>query len=253
MSETATVTAGHSSSEARRPAAGPEPVSGRWVLFPLLVATNGAAAWGQSFWLHDNVTETTWHPEVRWTIAVTVALVLELLGVFLANMADQSEERGLPASGIRTLSYAVGLFIGAQNFAHWAGATFWAALIFGFLSTISPFAWAIYTRVRRARRDAPSRWLWHPVESIRLTRYAAWEGIADPEQARMAYELLRNSVDDPRPTSGTGRSKEDIGREANRAKLEDPSKSWEKIAADMGVTPSYLYQCRKAADKEDQS
>lgn len=250
MSEAATFTAGLSSSEAR-PAAGP--VSGRWVLFPLLVATNGAAAWGQSFWLHDNVTDKTWEGFVRWGIAISVALVLELLGVFLANMADQSEERGLPAAGIRTLSYAVGLFIGAQNFAHWVTTTFWAALVFGFLSAISPFAWAIYTRVRRARRDAPSRWLWHPIESIKLTRYAAWEGIADPDQARMSYELLRGSKEDPRPTSGTGRTKEDIGREANRMKLEDPSLSWEKIAASLSVTPSHLYQCRKAAEKEDRS
>jgi hypothetical protein len=245
MSEPVTVPVGNSSSsEVPGPAAGKIP--GRRVLFPLLIATNGAAAWGQSYWLHDNVTGAEWSTYVRWTIAIAVALVLELLGVFLAQMADQAEERRLPAGGIRTMSYAVGLFIGCLNFSHWLTTAVAAAVIFGFLSSISPFAWGIYARVRRARRDAPSRWLWHPIKSISLTRYAAWEGIADPEQARMAYEMLRNSDGDPRPVSGPReRTKEEIGMAALDIRSKNPAMSWERIAAGLGITPSYLYQCRR--------
>jgi hypothetical protein len=248
MPEPVTVPIGDlSSSEVPGPAAGKIP--GRRVLFPLLIATNGAAAWGQSYWLHDNVTGTEWSTYVRWTIAIAVALVLELLGVFLAQMADQAEERRLPAGGIRTMSYAVGVFIGALNFSHWLTTAVAAAVIFGFLSSISPFAWGIYARVRRARRDAPSRWLWHPIKSISLTRYAAWEGIADPEQARMAYEMLRTGDDNPVPVSGSGgRSRKELGMEAFRMRVETPGLSWEKIASRLGVSPSYLYQCRKEAE-----
>lgn len=253
MSQPDTFIAGNSSSEIP-PAAGTVPVPGRWVLVLILLLVNSGATIGQSGWFRDNVTTKVILGAGVATVVIALVLavilggVLEMIGAYLAMMADALDARGMPSGGIRAGSYATGLLIGTLNFAHWWAYGWQASVALGFLSAISPFLWGILARVRRGTLTAPSRRIWHPIRSFELIRYAAWEGIADEDQARMSLELSRNPADDARPVSGAGeRTKEDIGAEAIRIKSDHPERSWERIGADMGYTPSYLYQCRKIA------
>lgn len=163
---------------------------GRWGLLPILVLVNAAAIWGQAGWAGDNLVPQA--PAKAWPLALVIvvcagfATAIELTGVFLANKADQAEDAGIAAGGIRLGSYAVGIFSGVLNFSHFWQVGPTAAMAFGFLSTISPFLWGIDSRVRRGRQVAPSRRFWHPVRSVELLRFAAWEGIADEDLALRA-------------------------------------------------------------------
>lgn len=147
------------------------------LLAVVLVLVNSAAIWGQAGWALDHIVPPGWHWLAGLALSLGFAAALELIGVFLATMADESESRDLPAGGVRLMSYAVGLFSGALNFSHFLGVTFAAAVAFGFLSAVSPFLWGIYARVRRGRPVAPSRRFWHPARSVALIRFMAWEGI----------------------------------------------------------------------------
>lgn len=159
------------------------PKRGRWGLLPILVLVNAAAIWGQAGWAYDNLIKPGWHITLVIAVCGGFAAAIELTGVFLANKADQAEDANIPAGGIRLGSYAVGVFSGVLNFSHFLPVGHAAALAFGFLSMVSPFLWGIDSRVRRGRQVAPSRRFWHPLRSISLLRFAAWEGIADEELA----------------------------------------------------------------------
>jgi hypothetical protein len=148
------------------------------LLVAVLVLVNAAAIWGQAGWALEHIVPDGWDWWAGLAISLGFAAALELIGVFLAMMADESEARDLPSGGVRLASYAVGLFSGGLNFSHFLGVTFAAACAFGFLSAVSPFLWGIYARVRRGRPVAPSRRFWHPVRSVELIRLMAWEGIA---------------------------------------------------------------------------
>lgn len=247
MSETATVPAGVASSSEGSPAAGVLP--GRRLLVLILLLVNTAATVGQSGWFLDNVTGTFGLlPYVALGLAVVIGAVLEMIGAYLATMADALDAQRLPSGGVRAGSYGVGLLIGALNFAHWWANGWQASVSLGFLSAISPFLWGIYARVRRGTPTAPSRRLWHPFRSFTLVRFMAWEGIASEEEGVIALEMSGLTSDDNAPTSGTGgRSMADIGREAVRLKAEQPGRSWESIAEEFRVSDSYLRRCRKAA------
>lgn len=156
---------------------------GRWGLLPILVLVNAAAIWGQAGWASDNLIDEAWDWRLVIAVCAGFAAAIELTGVFLANKADQAEDAGIPAGGIRLGSYGVGIFSGVLNFSHFSQISLAASVAFGFLSAASPFLWGIDSRVRRGRSVAPSRRFWHPVRSVALLRYAAWEGIADEEQA----------------------------------------------------------------------
>jgi len=158
-------------------------IRGRGVLVPILVLVNGAAVWGQTGWALDHIVDEAWVFAASLTLSLMFSFAIESIGVYLAMMADAADEVGLPSGGKRLGSYAVGLFSGALNFSHFLGVTFAAAVAFGFLSAISPFLWGIYASVKRGRAVAPSRRFWHPHKSIALLRYAAWEGIADEDEA----------------------------------------------------------------------
>lgn len=159
----------------------------RIVLVPILVLVNAAAIWGQTGWALDNIVQESWTFYVQLALALGFATAIELIGVYLAIMADEADDSGLPSGGKRLGSYAVGLFSGALNFSHFLSVSLAAAITFGFLSAISPFLWGVFASVRRGRAVAPSRRFWHPIRSIELLRYAAWHGIADED---LALELM---------------------------------------------------------------
>lgn len=247
MSETATVHAGTSSSSEGSPTAGGK-IPGRWLLVLILILVNSGATVGQSGWFFDNVTGKFglwgW---VALVLAVTLAGALEMVGAFLAQMADALDARGLPSAGIRFGSYLIGLLIGALNFAHWWAYGWQVSVAFAFFSTISPFLWGIYARVKRGMLSAPSRRMWHPYRSVELIRFMAWEGIASEEEGVIALEMSRITSDNNAPTSGaTGRSMAEIGAEAIRLRAENPARSWESIARELRITDRHLRDCRKA-------
>jgi hypothetical protein len=148
------------------------------LLIGILMLVNSAAIWGQAGWALEHIVPARWDWRAGLALALGFAAALELIGVFLATMADEAEARHQPAGGIRLGSYAVGLVSGALNLSHW-GVWTAAAAAFGFLSAVSPFLWGIYSRVRRGRPIAPSRRFWHPVAAVRLIRHMAWNGLTD--------------------------------------------------------------------------
>jgi hypothetical protein len=145
------------------------------LLIGILMLVNSAAIWGQAGWALDHIVPAEWDWRAGLALALGFAAALELIGVFLATMADEAEARRQPAGGIRLGSYAVGLVSGGLNLSHW-GVWTSAAFAFGFLSAVSPFLWGIYSRVRRGEPIAPSRRFWHPVAAMRLIRFMAWHG-----------------------------------------------------------------------------
>jgi hypothetical protein len=175
--------------------------SGGWAsgaaLLLTLLLVNVAAVWGQAGWALSNVAPSI--IPANWTHAHVLAVVLacgfamaiEGVGVFLALSADESDEAGLPAGGVRLASYAWGLFVsGGLNLSHWGiGA---AGIAFASLSAISPLLWGVRARIRRGRSIAPSRRFWHPIRSVALIREMAWEGIATEEQG-IAFLAARGS------------------------------------------------------------
>lgn len=156
-----------------------------FALLVTLLLVNGAAMWGQAGWALAHVAPRMIPPAWDWRfglgLAVAFAVALESVGVFLALSADDADEAGLPAGGIRLASYAVGLVSGGLNLSHWGWGA--AGVAFAFLSAISPFLWGVRARIRRNRVVAPSRRLWHPVRSVALIREMAWRGITTEEEA----------------------------------------------------------------------
>ena len=64
----------------------------------------------------------------------------------------------------------------------------------------------------------------------------------------ISLEMSRMASDDNAPTSGAGgRSMAEIGAEAIRLREENPGRSWESIAKEIGVTDRHLRDCRKVA------
>lgn len=247
MSETATFTLGTvPSSEAVPPAPRSSGGRARGLLVLVLILVNSAAIWGQAGWALENIVPAGWDWRAGLALSLGFAAALELIGVFLATAADEAEEKGQPAGGVRIGSYAVGLISGGLNLSHWGLFTA-AAFAFGFLSTVSPFLWGVWSRVRRGRPVAPSRRFWHPIESVKLIRFMAWEGIVSEIDA--IRELDFRNAPEIAPVSPPGRSmtKAEIGTEAFRLKAEDPTRSWESIASEFGISASHLYQCRKAS------
>lgn len=169
---------------------------GLGLLVSVLVIVNGIAIWGQAGWAHSHLVPQMLPASlvssehgllIGYGTALVLAAALELTGVYLAVMADEAQRNGQPSGGLRIGSYLCGLLSGALNFSHWTGLA--AKLSLGFLSTISPFLWGVFSRVRHGETIAPSRRLWHPFKSIKLIRRMAWEGEAnETEMIRVMKE-----------------------------------------------------------------
>jgi hypothetical protein len=208
------------------------------LLIGILMLVNSAAIWGQAGWALEHIVPARWDWRAGLALALGFAAALELIGVFLATMADEAEARHQPAGGIRLGSYAVGLVSGALNLSHW-GVWTAAAAAFGFLSAVSPFLWGIYSRVRRGRPIAPSRRFWHPVSAVRLIRHMAWHGLTDELAAIEALAESTqggsngNQLGEARPQSergdhlgggeGSGGAGEGDGPQGGRAAGGDPA------------------------------
>jgi hypothetical protein len=177
--------------------------SGAALLLTLLLV-NVAAVWGQAGWALSNIApkiipdDWTHAPVLAVVLACGFAMAIEGVGVFLALSADESDEAGLPAGGVRLASYAWGLFVsGGLNLSHWGiGA---AGIAFASLSAISPLLWGVRARIRRGRSIAPSRRFWHPIRSVELIREMAWAGIATEEQGIAFLAARQDATPAPAP------------------------------------------------------
>lgn len=228
------------------------------VLLAVLILVNAVAIWGQSGWAYEHITPPGWKNTERVVMALAFACAIELVGVYLAQMADVALGAGLPAGGLRWASYGMGTLAGALNFDHFRPWGLPAAVAFGFLSASSPFLWGVYAKLRhrvtsgntlrRGVRLSPARKLWHPVRSMRVVRLAAWEGIEDEDQAVRAFTIMIERPTDDAPVSpAAGMTKVELGQHAYRLKTEAPDRTWASIADEMGATERWLLECRKAA------
>lgn len=231
-----------------------------WMIVSFLVVLNLVAMGGQAAWFYEHVVP---HGKAGWAAAIGIALVVEMIGVYLSSMAHASLMANQSAGLLRFGSYAVGLLVGALNYAHYS-TVLAAAVTFGALSTISPWLWAVYSRfVNRDRlaelglvdargvKLSTSRKFWHPVKSTKVIRYAAWEGITDPATAVRAWEMDRSDpaapVSPALPPLPAVRDDVEADRKFYETMWElKEGRTWKQVAEHLNVTEKTLYNRRKA-------
>lgn len=182
----------------------PTPVRrGRAFLIVPLVLVNLAAVWGQAGWAFTNLHH-------GMVVAVLFACAIESIGIYLAWEAHESLMADHASTVLRLGSYGIGALAGVLNFLHFQPEGLSTAFAFGVLSSISPWLWAIWSRARNRHRLAEldmvdvrgvklgtARKLWHPMKSLQVMRWAAWEGITNPGDAVTGWEWSRNNPEPP--------------------------------------------------------
>lgn len=184
-------------------------VRGRAFLVVPLVLVNLAAVWGQAGWAFENITTGGWPGLI---VSILFAAAVESIGVYLAWESHESLMADQASAQLRLGSYAIGVLAGVLNFLHFSAQSFATGIAFGALSAISPWLWAIWSRARNRARLAElglvdvrgvklstARKLWHPLKSVRVLSWAAWEGITDPLEAVSGWEGAQSA---PLPVVG---------------------------------------------------
>jgi hypothetical protein len=129
---------------------------------------------------------------------VLYAATIESIAVNVAAHAHASQKKNDSAFRTKMASYALGVVVGALNYSHYA--PHWhptaKAVSLGLLSAASPWLWGMFSR--RVSRDlfmekgllegravklGATRWLWHPVNSLKAMRWATWLGVQNPLEA----------------------------------------------------------------------
>jgi len=170
------------------------------LIVPLLLV-NTVAVYGQTQWAHKNLTPDSQY----WLVAVGFAFAVESIGVYLAAEAHRALLAGDASLRLRLGSYGVGGLVGTLNYAHFAPALDEPnakAIVFGVLSAISPYLWAIRSRSMsrdrlralnlidgRAVKFTAAQWLLFPIQSARAFRAAVWAGETNPSRARALVGL----------------------------------------------------------------
>lgn len=163
-----------------------------------LVLVNSAAVWGQAGWAFESITRGGAFGAV---IAVLFALAVESIGVYLAWESHESLMADQSSAMLRFGSYGIGLLVGVLNYLHFSAQSVPTGIAFGALSSISPWLWGVWSRARNRTRLAElgevdvrgvklstSRKLWHPIRSVQVMSWAAWEGVTDPAAAVAGWE-----------------------------------------------------------------
>ena len=163
---------------------------GRAFLAVPLILVNLSAVWGQAGWAYDHITAG------GIVVALLFAFSVESIGVYLAWESHEALMADQASAFLRFGSYAVGGLVGVLNYLHFSAQSFAIGIAFGALSAISPWLWGIWSRARNRTRLAElglvdirgvklstARKLWHPVRSVRVLSWAAWEGVTDPADA----------------------------------------------------------------------
>jgi hypothetical protein len=169
-----------------------------------VVLVNAMAVWGQGGWAFEHLTNANGPEDVA--VALLFAASVESIGVYLAWEAHAALMADQAAGLLRAGSYGVGVLVGVLNYAHFAddGRPTAQAVTFGLLSAISPWLWAIRSRSlnrgrlaeldmidERGLKLSTNRKFWHPIKSLRVTRWAAWSGVTKPADAVSGWEASR--------------------------------------------------------------
>jgi hypothetical protein len=144
---------------------------------------------------------------------------LESIAVYIGWHAHQALLSGDSAIKLRASSYFVGAIVGGLNYEHFAGnggAPTVKSAVFGLMSLISPWLWAMHGRYanRKRLRDlgliderAPhfsgGRWVHFPVQTLGALRWGIANNVQDPAAAWDGYQKVRRSravLRDKRPT-----------------------------------------------------
>lgn len=239
-----------------------------WLIL-LLVGINGAATVGQTKFFLPRVTNANGWED--WALAGYIALCIEMIGVYLASMAHAALMADQSAGLLRFGSYIVGGGVGFLNYWHFCGPN-WTptalALVFGGFSAISPLLWAIYSRHKhRARltelglvdkrgvKLSINRKIWAPWKSLKVMKFAAWEGITNPDEAVRAWELREAAKQldgDPSPVSpATGtlpfRKRTERWEEISHLRDIHPGITQAEVAKMLGCTERTVRNCAAAA------
>lgn len=231
-----------------------------------LVLLNTTAIYGQASWFRAHLSGLPDGP-AGWVVPVGVSLAIEMIGVYLMAMAHAAIMANQSAATLLFGGYSIGLTMGALNYSHFAptGRPNPSAATFGLLSAISPWLWRIYSRyVHRARlaelgqldargvRLGLNRQIWHPIKSLRVRSFAAWEGITSPEDAVRGWELMRGCEDAPvSPAPAAKRTAAEWVAMAESVRAAEPSLSWPEVAQRIGCSDRHLRTCRKSITKEN--
>lgn len=176
----------------------------RWarhaVLVTPLALVNGAAVYGQVQWAMSNLTDDS------IPFAILFALTVESIAVYLAYEAHTALLAGDASLRLRTASYLAAGTVGALNYSHFANPDWTptaSALVFGALSSISPWLWSI--RSRSLRRDhlrgaglidprsahfAAAKWINFPIRTVRAYRWSVDHGV---QEERTSWESSRTA------------------------------------------------------------
>lgn len=208
---------------------------------PLLLV-NLAAVWGQAGWAYDHITSGGF---LGFVVALVFAGAVESIGVYLAWEAHESLMADQASAFLRFGSYAVGLLVGLLNFWHFSATSMAAGIAFGGLSAVSPWLWGIWSRARNRTRLAElglvdvrgvklstARKVWHPVRSVRVLSWAAWEGITDPAVAVAGWQEASRKTPEAAETATP------IDRKAKILELRgaEPELSTDDIGKRVGVS-----------------
>lgn len=169
------------------------------LVLPLLFV-NGFAVVGQAGFAHDRL---------HWQLlaAAGFAATLESIALYIGYHAHAALMAGDSATKLRLASYSVGAVIGGINYEHYAGPhgnPTAMAVIFGLLSLISPWLWAMHGRYKNRRRleqlglideRAPhfsaAKWLHFPIQTFGALRYGIGHNVKDPAAAWDGYQRER--------------------------------------------------------------
>lgn len=156
-----------------------------------VILVNAVAVFGQLEFLRSHM---------PWNLAVDIlfATALESVAVFLAYSAHKALLANDSAMRLRVAAYLFAAMVGAANGSHYLshGHVTFAALGMAIMSGSSPWLWSVHSR--RMSRDklmqlgliephairlGMNRFVYHPVKSFRVYRFAVWAGERNVQHA----------------------------------------------------------------------
>lgn len=167
-----------------------------------VILVNTVAVFGQLEFLHSRM---------PWNMAADIlfAVALESIAVFLAYSAHKALLANDSAMRLRLAAYVFAAIVGVTNGSHYLShnhMTF-AALGMTMMSASSPWLWSVYSR--RVARDTlmrlgliephairlgMNRFLFHPVRSFCVYRYAVWQGEQNVQRAIKAVYPVEEMI-----------------------------------------------------------
>jgi hypothetical protein len=172
----------------------------RMILVLPLIGVNALALGGQVGFATDHL---------GWGLpqAILFGAVLESIALYIGWHAHQALMSGDSAIKLKAASYLMGAVVGGLNYDHFSGPD-WSpttkSVVFGMLSMVSPWLWAMHGRHANRKRlrelglvdeRAPhfsgGRWVHFPVQTWGALRWGIANNIQDPTAAWAGYQRAR--------------------------------------------------------------